>query len=273
MAPDPLRADPGQHGRPLRNDRNGLLEVNADYFALAANTGGDFYFWAPGEFATARLRIPLSGEPVLLAYGNVGVAQRSFAIPVESGARSLTIFSGAQRKDFAVLVRPDGTIVADGAAGAAIQSFRHMMIATIDVPVAGTWRLEFTGAGTFEVSAHVQPSRGDDALAFDDFDFLEPGGRPGHEGLFPISRELRKGETIPCSATLSGQLSAVQLAFVSPDDQPISTVSMEQDGGGRDYFGRCAIPSRPFQVAVTGRDARGLPFRRVESRVHSPIGN
>jgi len=45
------------------------LKVNREYFETAAKTGGDYYFWAPGEFASSSLHIPIQHEEVLLAYG------------------------------------------------------------------------------------------------------------------------------------------------------------------------------------------------------------
>ena len=264
------KPDPGQHGRPLRSDRFGLLEVNPQFFELAAGTGGDFYFWAPGEFARAGLQLPIHGDPVLLAYGVADGPSRSFAIPVEHGARSLTVFAGAQRKDRAVLVRPNGSIVADASSGARLQSFSHMLIATIDSPTAGNWRLELAGAGKYSVSAHVSASSDGNAPALIDFDFVELGGRPAHEGWFPITRELRKGELIECSARVSGGPISVQFAFVSGDERPISMVPMERTEGEGNYFGRCLIPGLPFRIVVSGQDSRGLPFRRIDSALRTP---
>src|SRR5437868_8513736 len=129
--------DPGQRSQPPRTGAGGLLQVNSMYFDMAARTGGDFYFWAPGEFANSGLRIPLQDEAVLLAYGRIENGRRSFEIPVESGVRTLTIFAGAQRKDRAVVVRPDGAVVAASEAGVDLQTFSHMTIATIQAPTAG----------------------------------------------------------------------------------------------------------------------------------------
>ena len=264
-------ADPGQRSQPPRVDRGGLLKVEPIYFDSAAQTGGDFYFWAPGEFAGSGLRIPLHGEPVVLAYGSFDKPRRSFEIPVESGVRTLTVFAGAQRKDRAVLVRPGGSIVAAGEAGVQLQTFTHMTIATIQKPTPGLWRIDFEGAGLFSVSAHVKPSTEASAPSMDDFDFVEMGGRPGHEGWFPIQRELFKGQTITCQLEVSGAVSSVQLALVTGDNRHIATVPMDSSpGDGEHRRGRCPIPSVPFRVAVTGRDQLGQPFRRTTSALYTP---
>jgi hypothetical protein len=153
---------------PMKNDR-GLLQINREYFDLAANTGGDFYFWAPGEFSTARLNVPIHHVAVLLSYGALE-SERSFEIPIESNVKEMTLFSGIQRMDLAVLIRPDGTVAKDRDPGVTIQLFQHMFIATVTSPKTGVWRLELHGAGTYAVTAHVKP--GDDGPRSIDFDPL-----------------------------------------------------------------------------------------------------
>ena len=181
---------------------------------------------APGEFAASQLQIPIQREEVVLAYGSID-AKRVFEIPVESGVRTLTVFAGIQRKDLAVLVKPDGLVVHAGDPGAALQSFQHMLIATIDAPAPGIWKLELTGTGTFSVSAHV---------------------RPGDDG--PQLDSVRS----PCVVELSGAVREQQVEFVARDGATI----------GRAVAERCTVPKEPFRVAVSGVDASGRAFRRVE---------
>jgi hypothetical protein len=264
-------ADSGQRSQPPRTGAGGLLQVEPTYFDMAARTGGDFYFWAPGEFASSGLQLPLHDDPVLLAYGRIDKGRRSFDVPVESGVRTLTIFAGAQRKDRAVVVRPGGAVVAAGEAGVKLQTFSHMTIATIKSPAAGIWRIDFDGAGLFSVSAHVQGSAEPGAPAIDDFQFVEQGGRPGHEGWFPINREVFKGQTIACRLEVSGTVSGVQLAFVTGDDRPIALQPIEPEPGDSEHhFGRCLVPSVPFRAVASGRDRMGQAFRRTTSPLYTP---
>ena len=263
-------ADPGQRSQPVRTGPGGLLRVEPSYFELSAQTGGDFYFWAPGEFARAGLQIPLHGEDVLLAYGKLDASRRSFEIPVESGVRTLTVFAGAQRKDRAVLVRPGGAFVADGTAGVKLQTFSHMLIATVKSPTPGVWRVDFEGAGLYSVSASVDSTAADSPQLLD-FDFVEMGGRPAHEGLFPIRRDVKKGESLLCQLEIAGTSSPVQVSFVGGDNKPIGTVPLETEPGDtRHYLGPCVVPGVPFRVVVTGRDPVGQVFRRTTSPLITP---
>lgn len=232
-------------------------QFNREYFDLAAKTGGDFYFWSPGEFAAARVQVPIHGESVVLSYGSFE-GKRLFEIPVESGVKQLTLFAGIQRKDLTVLVRPDGTVVRDG-----VQLFQHMLIATITSPLSGIWRLELDGAGAYAVTAHVKAAA--DAPDLVSFEFVEPGGRPGHEGMFPIKRPLRSGESLACSLSLEGTVREAELSFVTADGSVIATMPSTAD--------RCSVPNVPFRVLVRGIDGKGSPFQRIESPLREPIAS
>lgn len=87
--------DPGQLAVPARPDPQGLLRVDPTYFRMAADTGGDFYFWEPGEFAGESLHIALPADAVALTYGTFLGPVLRIAIPVESGVTRLWVFAGA----------------------------------------------------------------------------------------------------------------------------------------------------------------------------------
>ena len=126
--------------------------VNRDYYDLAAATGGDFYFWMPGEFATSKLQIPIDRDDVLLAYGTLH-GKRTYEIPIESGVRSLSIFAGAEKKNWFSVIRPDGTAIPLN--DPSVQTFQRMLIVTINAPAAGTWKLEMDGSGLYCATARV----------------------------------------------------------------------------------------------------------------------
>ncbi|MFA6955433.1 MAG: hypothetical protein WC538_06130 [Thermoanaerobaculia bacterium] len=256
-----------QQPRPQTKSSQGLLKVNRLYYDLSASTGGDFYFWAAGEFAAvAPIDIPTGGEEVVLAYGTLSGAKTVFEIPVESGARGLTIFCGIQRKDLAVIVRPDGSPARHGDPGVKIQSFQHMTIATVESPAPGSWKLELVGAGLYSISAKLKA--GTDAPSLDSFEFVERRGRPGHEGLFPIERTPKRGETLMARGETSGTISKVSFSFVTGDGKPIARCPLTLQEG--EWLGSCSVPAQPFRVTVAGVDGAGKPFRRIDSGLVTP---
>lgn len=242
------------------------LKVNRDSFDLAANTGGDFYFWAPGEFGAMALRVPVHHENVLLSYGSVH-GKTPFEFPVESSVQEMTLFAGIERKDLAVLVRPDRTVAHDGDPGVDLQTFQRMLIATVKSPQPGTWRLEIDGDGLYAVTVHVKQA--EDGPELIRFSFIEPGGRPGHEGMFPVTRAVRAGETLDCEVALSGSLREAELVFVTGDGAPLSTMPLKPAGVDQ-YTGRCSVPKGPFRAMVRGKDTKDLAFQRVESPLRKP---
>jgi hypothetical protein len=229
---------------------------NRTYYELAASTGGDFYFWAPGEFASAKLKVPVHHEDVLLSYGDID-SERVFEFPIDSGAKALTLFAGVDTKTLAVLVRPDGTIVRDG-----LQSFQHMLIGTIPAPPPGVWKLELHGHGPYAVTAHVDP--GPDGIQLISVEFVEPGGRPGHEGMFPIKRAVHAKESLTCRVNVSGNAKEMRLVFVDREGKLLDSVKLD------DEYVHCVVPSIPYRAGVMGTDPTGRPFARVTAPLRTP---
>jgi hypothetical protein len=266
--------------RQLSYDQAGRLKINRDYFELSANTGGDFYFWAPGEFAASAgiLQVPVTSDPILLEYGNGDQFVKSCKIPVDSGIGLLSVFVGAQRKDMVVLHRPDGRTTSANPAFVTEQKFRHMTIITVENPEPGMWKLETSGAGSYVVSARYsygkrrQDSGAGEGIDLLSVQFVETGGRPGHEGLFPVKGMVRSGESRLCSISITGSISDPAAEFISQDNKVLGRIKLKpfsRESGG-ELLGTCTIPSTPFRIRVSGRDADGYPFQRVTAAIYVP---
>jgi hypothetical protein len=260
-------------------DKNGLLRINKDYFELSTNTGGDFYFWAPGEFAASApiLRIPATSDPILLDYGSDDRIVKTSRIPVDSGIALLTVFVGVQRKDKIVLHRPDGRTVSENPAFVSEQNYRHMSIIAVEKPEPGMWVLDLRGAGYYVVSVRSSNGKGkndsgrEEGIDLIDMKFVAPSGRPGHEGLFPVKGKVRAGESRLCRIAMSGAISKPSVEFVSQDDKVLGRIKLrapspEADG---ELLGTCTVPSIPFRTRVSGRDAHGYRFQRVTAAVYT----
>jgi len=281
LANDPVLAD-GRHNEPpprSSNDSDGCLQINRDFFNLSAETGGDFYFWGPGEFAAsaAILRIPITSDPILLDYGTGDHFAKSYEIPVDTGVVLLSVFTGAQRKDLVVLYRPDGRSTSANPAFVSDQNYRHMNIITVDKPEPGMWRLEWKGAGHYAVTVKYSGRKGktssgqDEGIDLIDMKFVEPGGRPGHEGLFPVKGKVRSGQSRLCKLKITGKVSEPVAEFLSRDNRILGRVELqpvpESDG---EFLATCTVPAVPFRTRVSGRDIDGYPFQRVTSALYTP---
>jgi len=264
-------------------DRNGLLKINAGYFNMAAATGGDFYFWAPGEFAASAglLNVPVASDPVALAYrsGDGDFAQ-SLEIPVDAALTRLSLFAGAQRLDEVRLLRPDGRSVKANPAGVAVQVYKHMRIVTVEDPEPGPWRVEARGAGSYAIAARYLAERmklaerGLEAIDLVGFTFVELGGRPGHEGFFPVDKPVRAGEEELLRVTLSGGVRDPSVEMVSVAGDLLGACRLDVSIGevaADEFIGACSIPEQPFRVRVRGRDGEGHLFQRISAAPISPL--
>lgn len=262
------QVDRGQLPPPPAPRDGSLLRVDPTYFRLASETGGDFYFWEPGEFATANLKLPIHGDTVALGYGQFRGQQRELEVPVESGVTRLTVFAGAQRKLGARLLQPDGRSATG--AGVVQQVFRHMLVVTVNAPAPGVWRLQLSGDGLYSMSASVQPGRDVEAPYVPRLQFVEMGGRPGHEGWFPIEGEPRAGQWAQCSQAARGNLRQPRFRWVDAEGRPLGEPALAQVEPGGDYMGRCLVPKVPFRTVTTGLDDRGQRVQRIEPGLHVP---
>jgi len=261
----------------------GILRINMDFFELAAATGGDFYFWAPGEFGSADIPFSPASDPIFLAYGKDGGPPGQMDIAVDSAITSLQIFIGAQRLVQAQLYRPDGTLAVDGASGLRVRRFKHMLIASITDPEPGIWVIEVVGSGAFAASArYLSSSRklkeiGAEAIDLLDFDFVELRGRPGHEGYFPL-KEIPKGGTEQlCRVEMSGEGRLESLELTGEGGEPLLLFKLadsNQEINTMDFdearLFPCRIPDVPFRGKVRGTDREGYGFARMTSGLITP---
>ena len=269
-------------GREPGVDRAGLLRIDPLYFGLSAATGGDFYFWARGEFAAAAGKLtvpPLGAEPVTLAYvSRGGPFARTFDIPVDGTISQLSIFAGAQRLDDLVLLRPDGQSSAANSAGVSVQSFRHMRIITVDGPEPGLWQVTVSGSGGYELASRCLSdqnrlrAQGLQAIELISFDFVVLGGRPGHQGYFSMKAVPAAGTEQMCRVTVSGGIDRPVVELVAGDGALIGPVASEEKGevAADEFLCRCRVPAQPFRVRVRGKDRQGWPFERITPDLITP---
>jgi len=251
-----------------------LLRINRDAYDLSAATGGDFYFWAPGEFASSGVRIPLGQDAVLLSYGELSGGMRRFCFPVDTVVPRLALFLGAQGKDRFRILRPGGIEMAHGG-GTDIQEFRHMTIASVDAPEPGEWCLVAEGKGLHAFSARVAsapPGKGGERpvpISVVGADFIDPKGYLGREGYIPKKVNPRAGKTMQFSVRMNGPFDTVSFELVAPDGTVLirpNPIAVDGD----ELIGECIVPKTPFRIAVRGRDRSGREYARVFSPLMTP---
>ena len=106
-------------------------------------------------------------------------------------------------------------------------------------------------------------------LTLDSVAFVEPGGRPGHEGLFPIKGARSGALAQKLEVGMSGAFRNPRFRFMSSVRRVIQELPLEpqEDGSGeRSIPRRGERRARQFRLAVWG-GGRGFPFQRV----HAPL--
>ena len=134
----------------------------------------------------------------------------------------------------------------------------------VDGPGVGNWQVRIAGQGLFIFSVRAKT-----AIQLTSVRFVEPGGRPGHEGMFPIKRAVHAGEKLTCSITVSGPAKEVHLLFVAGDGTPLSSSDVERVGED-EYSAACVVPSVPYRAGVRGVDTNGRAFQRLMAPLRKP---
>ena len=104
-------------------------------------------------------------------------------------------------------------------------------------PTPGAWTVRVAGKGMFFLVLLAKTD-----LSLDSVRFVEPGGRPGHEGLFPIKGSPKRGVAQKLEVAMSGALRNPAFRFdlvIRRDDS--GTVAAA--AGGRERR-RAGIPGR-----------------------------
>lgn len=262
-------------------DQNGLLKISKDYFVAAAATGGDFYFWAPGEFVSTagEFKSPMGNNPILLAYSQSGGEFTQIKnIFVDSSFSKLSIFAGAQSLDSLSIVGPNGSSIDASSSDVSKQISRHMQVITITDPDPGIWHLEMQGQGANELAVrfYLDHKKLDlldkKAIELLEFDFVKLSGRLGHQGYFAISKPPLEGSEQKCMATISGVIEQANLAFVSESGAMLGEVNLEKQSTllSSDYMSNCIVPKQPFRVLVSGKNQHGEAFQRLTNGLIVP---
>src|SRR4051794_6895108 len=176
------------------------------YIKTANETGGVPLFLQRNEAGKAmQLMLESTREnvsTVLWVSSKLAGLPQKFEIPVDSVTERITFtFSVDTKGTKLVLRQPNGQEVSATSPAVKNTDLNCGRLITVVKPQSGIWRAEISGTGTFWLEAQVQSD-----IYFIKAEFVEVGGRPGHEGLFRIQGQPIAGRP----ATLQVSISATQ---------------------------------------------------------------
>ncbi len=238
------------------------------YFTVAEGSGGQVFLFDPsevGESSALMIGAMKHEETVYRAAGTLAEGVHEFSIPVDSAIESAMFSVSLQCLQVVEIVRPSGDELRANDPGVEYHQFQAGRIVTLPNPPPGAWTVRVAGKGMFFLVLQAKSE-----LTLDRVAFVEPGGRPGHEGLFPIKGAPRRGVAQKLEVEMSGAFRNPRFRFVTSAAELIQELPLEaQEGssGEQSFLGDVTPSARQFRLAVSGQDGRGFPFQRV----HAPL--
>jgi von Willebrand factor A domain-containing protein 7 len=245
---------------------NPCARASPAYIHVATETGGLPWFLQRSEAAKIghfmRESSGTNRETLLWATGTFerGVS-RSFTVPVDSTVERMTLSLSVDAPESALtLVRPSGAPVVGSDSNTETTELVCGRVTTVVSPAAGDWRAEVSGSGRFWFQASAQAK-----IFLSSVQFVKPGGRPGHEGMFRIAGQPLAGVPATLEIHLSGPVHTANFRLVTPGAEtikPLSVKAVSTSADESEYAGEFDLPQQPFRVAVTGEDSKGNAYQR-----------
>ena len=235
------------------------------YIRTANETGGVPLFLQRSEAGKAMQLMRESTREnvstVLWASAKLTGSAQSFEIPVDSVAQRVTFtFSVDTKGSRLVLTDPNGQDAA-GLPRTEDTELNCGRVITIEKPATGIWRAEVNGSGTYWLDVQVQSD-----IYFIKVEFVEVGGRLGHEGLFKIHGQPVAGKPATLQVSLSAaDAKTTEFAFVSERGELLQRLRLEPSDNDREFLeftGDVDLPTMPFRIEVKGRDVNGTTYQR-----------
>ena len=221
-------------------------KVDPVYVTTAEATGGKVMLFHPTEVEGAALDSRASrahDETVFRAAGQLAEESYELMIPIDSTIESAYFFVSVQCLQAITLTTPTGQELVTGAAGVEYHQFEAVRLFVVPRPAPGVWKVTAAGRGFFSM---IVTAKSD--LSLDNVVFAN--------GL--------------AEATLSGSVRQVGFQFVAGNGAPIQAVQLNLDAESperRTYRAQVSKPGVNFRLAVSGMDANGFPFQRMEGRL------
>jgi hypothetical protein len=228
-------------------------KVDPSYVHVAEATGGKVLLFHPTEIsgmAVDHLASARHEETVFRAVGQLDGETYEMTVPIDTTIESAYFAVSIQCLHLATLVTPSGQELSVATPGVEYHQFESIRLFVVPKPTPGLWKVLAVGRGYFSAIVTARTDLQLDHAAFAD------GAAPG------------RGTTL--EATMRGAFRQAAFHFVAGNGELIESLQLDlQDRSdeGANYRGPARKPRKDFRVAVTGVDAAGFPFQRMDSRL------
>ena len=240
----------------------GARAVDPAYVTVAESTGGEVFLFDRSE-AARSLVLMSEGmkhkETVFRASGTLARGYRDFQFPVDTTIESLLFSLSLQCVQSVEIYRPSGAQLDATAPGVEDNRFHAGRVVVMSRPEPGIWQVRIVGSGLFFAVVEAKSD-----VSLHTVRFVQMGGRPGHEGYFPMTTPVRLNVPQMLSATVSGP-GVTGFRLINSAGQTVQPISLTPEEGGddREYLGSVTPTKRAFRIVVEGRDSRGYPYQRI----------
>lgn len=235
------------------------------YIRTAEATGGIPFFFQRTEVAQAtKFMMASAGEnhvTVLWAKGTLQNSSRDFVVPIDSTLTNPIFVLSADNHETKMEVFDSGGTPISTSRQSDTTDFTCGRYLVTKELAAGDYRVHLTGTGRFWLSV-----QGKSDIYLFGVNFVEPGGRPGHEGMFPIHGQPLIGREAHLELQLSGPGKQLSFALRTPEDKSVRSIALKPihtDKDSQELDGTFEPPAQPFRIVASGVDAKGHRFQRV----------
>lgn len=235
-------------------------KVDPTYVHTAEATGGKVMLLTPTEVDGAGADDAASrghNDTVFRASGQLADGVRDFEIPIDSTIESAYFFVSLQCLQFVNVVRPSGDELRVDGPGVEHHGFEAIRLYTIKTPDPGLWKVRVAGRGFFSVIVNAKTD-----LRLTDVAFVAAGGL--------ATKQPKLGTETHIEATLIGVASEIGFHFISSRASAIRAFNLrleEDSETRRSYAGEVTLPATEFRIAITGIDAKGFAFQRIQKQL------
>jgi von Willebrand factor A domain-containing protein 7 len=246
--------------------------VDPSYIRVAEDTGGIPFFFHRSEVAqSTKFMLASTGEnrvTLLWAKGSLQNNTREFLVPIDSTIEQIVFTLSTDNPDMKMEVFGSDNTPITAESHAEATDFTCGRFIIMRKPSAGSYRVRVQGSGRFWVSVE-----GKSEIFLHGVEFVELGGRPGHEGMFRIHGQPLIGKPANLEAGVAGDARKVSFALVTPENQVIQLLNLRSVQGDQDsheFAGEFPLPNEPFRLVAMGTDQNGQYFQRVHAGLFRP---
>ena len=248
-----------QQGRSAQASRTGWPcagNVDPSFVQVSEATGGKVLMFHPTEiegFAVDERASGQHAETVFRAAGQLAGDSSEITVPIDSTVESAYFSVSVQCLQVVRLIMPSGQELSVGTEGVEYHQFESIRLFVVPRPAPGLWKVFAAGRGFFSmiVSARTE-------LRLDNVTLVDRGTTPDRKPATSLE------------ATVRGPVRQAGFHFVAGNGSPIQSVDLnlhDESPHGRNYVGFVTRPRANFRVSVSGIDASGFHFQRMESRL------